>query len=67
NAYSTIREYITTRIPDGGCTTVYRNGDFVDLCRGPHVPYSTVIQAFNSTRTSSTNWLGKVKERRDKR
>ncbi|CAM9180076.1 unnamed protein product [Ascophyllum nodosum] len=54
------KEYIATRIPDGGCTTVYRNGDFVDLCRGPHVPYSTVIQAFNSTRTSSTNWLGKV-------
>ncbi|CAM9632643.1 unnamed protein product [Scytosiphon promiscuus] len=54
------KEYIATRIPDGGCTTVYRNGDFVDLCRGPHVPYSTMIQAFNSTRTSSTNWLGKV-------
>lgn len=54
------REYIETRIPDGGCTTVYRNGDFVDLCRGPHVPYSTMIQAFSSTRTSSTNWLGKV-------
>eukprot|EP00904_Undaria_pinnatifida_P009307 jgi/Undpi1/5506/HiC_scaffold_2.g00785.m1 len=54
------KEYITTRIPDGGSTTVYRNGDFVDLCRGPHVPYSTMIQAFNSTRTSSTNWLGKV-------
>ena len=39
---------------------MYRNGDFVDLCRGPHVPYSTMIQAFNSTRTSATNWLGKV-------
>ncbi|CAN0030206.1 unnamed protein product [Ectocarpus sp. 6 AP-2014] len=54
------KEYINTRIPDGGSTTVYRNGDFVDLCRGPHVPYSTMIQAFNSIRTSSTNWLGKV-------
>eukprot|EP00752_Nemacystus_decipiens_P007942 g7095.t1 len=54
------KEYICTRIPDGGATTVYRNGDFVDLCRGPHVPYSTMIQAFNSIRTSSTNWLGKV-------
>lgn len=40
---------------------MYRNGDFVDLCRGPHVPYSTMIQAFNSIRTSSTNWLGKVR------
>lgn len=54
------REFIRTRIPDGGFTTVYRNGDFVDLCRGPHLPYTTMIQAFNSVRTSATNWLGKV-------
>ncbi|CAM9405474.1 unnamed protein product [Chrysoparadoxa australica] len=80
------REYIATRIPDGGeviqlkgstlgaaelaltsCfhlppgwTTVYRNGDFIDLCRGPHVPYSTMIQAFATHRNSSTNWLAKV-------
>ncbi len=31
------KEFISSRIPDGGCTTVYINGDFVDLCRGPHV------------------------------
>ncbi len=31
------KEFILSRIPDGGCTTVYINGDFVDLCRGPHV------------------------------
>lgn len=55
-----IREFILTKIPDGGSTTVYRSGDFIDLCRGPHVPYSTNIQAFSSTRSSSTNWLGKV-------
>ncbi|CAM9886383.1 unnamed protein product, partial [Discosporangium mesarthrocarpum] len=54
------REYIKTKIPDGGCTTVYRNGDFIDLCRGPHVPFSTMIQSFKSTRASATNWLGKV-------
>ena len=46
---------------------MYRNGDFVDLCRGPHVPYSTMIQTFNSTRTSSTNWLGKASEREGER
>ncbi len=31
------KEFISTRIPDGGSTTVYINGNFVDLCRGPHV------------------------------
>lgn len=58
NAFKT--EYIQTRIPDGGCTTVYKNGEFIDLCRGPHVPYSTMIQAFAATRNSATNWLAKV-------
>jgi threonyl-tRNA synthetase len=37
-----------------------QNGEFIDLCRGPHVPYSTMIQAFAATRNSATNWLGKT-------
>jgi threonyl-tRNA synthetase len=28
---------IKDKIPDGTSTTVYRNGNFIDLCRGPHV------------------------------
>jgi threonyl-tRNA synthetase len=28
---------IKDKIPDGTSTTVYRNGPFIDLCRGPHV------------------------------
>nr|AFA52574.1 threonyl-tRNA synthetase [Vaucheria litorea] len=53
-------QYIQTKIPDGSCTTVYKNGDFIDLCRGPHVPQSTMIQAFAATKTSATNWLAKT-------
>lgn len=53
-------EFISTRIPDGGVTTVYRNGDFIDLCRGPHVPYSTAIQAHAVLRHSASYWLGKA-------
>ena len=37
-----------------------QNGEFIDLCRGPHVPYSTMIQAFAATRNSATNWLAKT-------
>lgn len=29
---------ISTKIPDGGCTTAYRCGPLIDLCMGPHVP-----------------------------
>lgn len=51
-------QIISTKIPDGSRTTVYRCGDLVDLCRGPHVPNTGRIKAFAATRHSATNWLG---------
>eukprot|EP00804_Cyclotella_cryptica_P019901 CCRYP_007831-RB/>CCRYP_007831-RB protein AED:0.00 eAED:0.00 QI:101/1/1/1/1/1/2/1448/407 len=51
-------QIISTKIPDGTRTTVYRCGDLVDLCRGPHVPTTGRIKAFAATRHSATNWLG---------
>ena len=30
-------QLIATKVPDGSRTTVYRNGDLIDLCRGPHL------------------------------
>jgi threonyl-tRNA synthetase len=51
-------QIISTKIPDGTRTTVYRCGDLVDLCRGPHVPNTGRIKAFAATRHSATNWLG---------
>ena len=30
------KELIEKKIPDGGNTSVYRCGSFVDLCTGPH-------------------------------
>ena len=33
-------------IPEGEKITFYRNGEFVDLCRGPHVRYTSQIKAF---------------------
>ncbi|KAL7521023.1 hypothetical protein ACHAWX_005721 [Stephanocyclus meneghinianus] len=51
-------QIISTKIPDGTRTTVYRCGDLVDLCRGPHVPNTGRIKAFATTRHSATNWLG---------
>lgn len=51
-------QIISTKIQDGTRTTVYRCGDLVDLCRGPHVPNTGRIKAFAATRHSATNWLG---------
>jgi len=49
---------LTTKVPDGGRTTVYRCGDLIDLCRGPHVVHTGKVKAFATTRHSATNWLG---------
>lgn len=52
------KEILTTKVPDGGRTTVYRCGDLIDLCRGPHLTNTGKVKAFATTRHSATNWLG---------
>ena len=37
---------------------VYRTGDFVDLCRGPHVPNSGVLRAIKLLRVAGVYWRG---------
>jgi threonyl-tRNA synthetase len=51
-------QIISTKIPDNSRTTVYKCGDLIDLCKGPHVPNTGRIKAFAATRHSATNWLG---------
>lgn len=36
--------------------TIYQNGDFIDLCRGPHVPDTSHIGAFKLTGVSGSYW-----------
>ena len=38
--------------------SLYRQGDWVDLCRGPHVPSTAVIQAFKLTSIAGAYWRG---------
>jgi threonyl-tRNA synthetase len=49
---------LTTKVPDGSRTTVYKCGDLIDLCRGPHLSHTGKVKAFAATRHSATNWLG---------
>jgi len=48
---------ISTKVPDNSRTTVYKCGDLIDLCRGPHIPHTGKVKAFSATRHSATNWL----------
>ncbi|PIA19337.1 putative threonyl-tRNA synthetase 1, cytoplasmic [Coemansia reversa NRRL 1564] len=38
--------------------SVYRCGNFIDLCRGPHVVHTAQMQAFMMSRISSAHWVG---------
>jgi len=38
--------------------SLYRQGDFVDLCRGPHVPSTGYLKAFKLTGVSGAYWRG---------
>jgi threonyl-tRNA synthetase len=41
--------------------SLYRQGDWVDLCRGPHVPSTGVIKAFKLTGVAGAYWRGDEK------
>ncbi len=43
---------------DQGAITAYRQGEFFDLCRGPHLPNLGKIKAFKLLKTSGAYWRG---------
>lgn len=45
------------RIPDA-TVSLYKCGDFIDLCRGPHVGSTGVFAAINLFRCSGSHWDG---------
>jgi len=47
-------------IPDE-TVSLYRQGDWVDLCRGPHVPSTGVVRAFKLTSVAGAYWRGDEK------
>src|ERR1700761_2911877 len=46
---------------DGEDISLYRNGAFVDFCRGPHVPSTGRVKAFKVTTLAGAYWLGDEK------
>ncbi len=48
-------------IPAGEILSLYRQGDFEDLCRGPHVPSTGKLQAFKLTKVAGAYWRGDAK------
>lgn len=52
---------IVQNIPDGEVITLYRNGEFTDLCAGPHVSHTGRIGAFKLTHLASAYYKGDEK------
>ncbi|HEX9911761.1 MAG TPA: threonine--tRNA ligase, partial [candidate division Zixibacteria bacterium] len=46
---------------DSDKVTIYRQGDFIDLCRGPHIPSSGKIKAFKLLQIAGAYWKGSEK------
>jgi threonyl-tRNA synthetase len=50
---------IIASIPSGDAITLYRQGEFIDLCRGPHLPSTGKLgKAFKLTHVSGAYWRG---------
>lgn len=45
-------------IPEGETLTLYRQGEFTDLCRGPHVPSTGRLGVFKLTKLAGAYWRG---------
>jgi threonyl-tRNA synthetase len=53
---------LLSNLDDGGIT-LYTQGDFTDLCRGPHIPNTSFIKGIKLTSVSGAFWKGDEKNK----
>jgi threonyl-tRNA synthetase len=53
--------FVTKFTEPGSEVSFYRNGKFVDFCRGPHVPSTGRVKAVKVTKVAGAYWLGDEK------
>ncbi|WP_428087228.1 threonine--tRNA ligase [Candidatus Thioglobus sp.] len=52
---------IIESIPTDQILSLYQQGDFIDLCRGPHVPSTSKLKAFKLMKLAGAYWRGDSK------
>ncbi len=52
---------IIESIPADQTLSLYKQGDFIDLCRGPHVPSTSRLKAFKLMKLAGAYWRGDSK------
>ena len=50
-------------LPEDEDLSFYRQGEFVDLCAGPHVTYTSAVKAFKLTSVAGAYWRGSEKNK----
>ncbi len=52
------KSLIIQSIPDNEQVSLYKEGDFIDLCRGPHVPSTGKLKVFKLMKVAGAYWRG---------
>jgi threonyl-tRNA synthetase len=50
-------------LPEGEKISLYKQGDFIDLCRGPHIPSTKYVKAFKLISVAGAYWRGNEKNK----
>ncbi|MBR2349791.1 MAG: threonine--tRNA ligase [Clostridia bacterium] len=58
NQGETYKVELINDLPDDAAITMYRQGEFVDLCAGPHLPATGYIKAYKLTSIAGAYWRG---------
>jgi len=53
-------QILRDKVPEGKTCTVYRCGNLIDPCKGPHLPNTGKVKAFTVHKNSSAYWQGKA-------
>lgn len=56
-------EHIDDELHKYGVLSFYRQGEFVDLCRGPHIPHAGKVGAFKLLSIAGAYWKGKTDQK----
>ena len=55
------KQELINELPEDSIITIYRNGDYCDLCRGPHLPSTKFLKNFKLLNVSGAYWRGDSK------
>ncbi len=57
----TYKVELINELPEESVISVYEQGDFIDLCAGPHLPHTGMVKAIKLTGLAGAYWLGDEK------